>query len=330
MKGEYTMKKLTLLALVLALALLAACGQDAPEEKTQDSADAYESAVAYKQAGDYDQAQEAFLQAVEEEPENALSYLELADIYIRQEKYQLAWDILQQGLEETDSASIEDKLLDFNSANVICDSDEKLRGKSHFSGGQLQWCHIYTYEGELLTGVTHYDGSMKQQGTVELTYDQAGKPTQSYIYYTNTGNLERLTMEYNEAGQLVKTMEYDLEDNLIGSSENTFDEAGYKIGETYCDAQGEVHWELSYTHDVENLKSTRITSFYGKQVGTSEYTYSESGYRNGGRSRFQGTYDRQIDHDVSYGGSHEREEIFEGETTYARIIHYNAPLSELY
>lgn len=325
------MKKLIVFGAVLIL-LLTACGQAEPAEGNENSRknDWYEDGLTYKQGGDYEQAQVAFLEAVAEEPENALSYLELADIYIRQDQYQKAWDILHQGLEETDSSSIKEKLLDFNNANVILDSDNKLRGKSHFSGDTLQWCHVYTYENDLFTGITHYDGDMTQVGFVELTYNQAGMPTQSYIYYTNTGNLEKFTLEYNSNGQLYKTAEYDLEGNLIGYSENSFDQAGYKIGEIYYNAQGEVHWELSYTHDVDNMQSTRITSFGGKQVGTSEQSYSESGYPNGGKSRFQGVYDRQISYDVSYGGSHEREEIFESEETYARIIHYNAPLKQLY
>lgn len=325
------MKKIIILIVALMM-LLAACGQSEPEKsgKKSQKKDLYATGLEYKQNGDLENAQAAFLEAVDADPEDALSYLELADIYIRQEKYQAAWDILHQGQQETESASIADKLLDFNNANVICDSDGKLRGKSHFSDGKLQWCHIYDYENELLTGITHYGTDMTQLGSVALTYNEAGMPTQSYIYYTNTGNLEKLTMAYNEAGQLYQTSEYDLEDNLIGYSENTFDENGYKIGEIHYDAEGNVHWELSYTHDAENMQSTRITKFYGKQVGTSEQTYSESGYPNGGKSRFQGAYDFQISYDVSYGGSHEREEIFESETTYARIIHYNAPLMALY
>lgn len=323
------MKKITVWILICMM-LLTACGQNAAEDKKTDKPNSYEAGGIGGQKEGEELSEEKLLEKVKQDPENAASYLALADIYIRQGEYQAAWDILNQGLEETDSASIESKLLEFNNANVILDSDSRLRGKSHFSDGQLQWCHIYTYEGEKFTEITHYDGTMTQLGSVALTYDETGRPTQSYIYYSNTGALERLTMEYNEAGKLIKTTEYDLEDNLIGYSENTFDEAGYKTGETYYDAQGQIHWELSYTHDVENLKSTRITSFYGKQVGTSEQTYSESGYPNGGKSRFQGVYDRHIDYDVSYGGSHERNEIFEGETTYARIVHYNAPLSQLY
>ena len=326
------MKKVIACIAVMML-FLAACGQ--PEQTEDNNAkrqkkDQYQIGLTYKQAGDYDKAQAAFLEAVDEEPGKALSYLELADLYIRQEKYQAAWDILQQGLEETESAEIEDKLLDFNKANVICDSDGRLRGKSHFQNDRLAWCHIYTYEEDVMTGITHYDGAGNQLGFVEMTYDQAGAPTQSYIYYTSTGALERLTMEYDQDGRLARTEEYALNGDRIGYSENIFDEDGYKIGETYYDTSGEVHWSLSYTHDIENRKSTRITSFYGKQVGVSEQTYSESGYPNGGKSRFQGAYDRQISYDVSYGGSHEREETFEGEETYARIIHYNAPLRQLY
>ena len=81
---------------------------------------------------------------------------------------------------------------------------------------------------------------------------------------------------------------------------------------------------------MENRKSTRITSFYGKQVGTSENTYSEAGYSNGGKSRFQGNYDRQISYTINYGGDHVRKEVFESETTYTRVICFNAPLSQLY
>ena len=121
------------IALLIALMmLLAACGQSESEERSKkhQKEDLYETGLEYKQDGDLENAEAAFLEAVQEDAEDVLSYLELADIYIRQEKYQEAWDILHQGQQETDSASIADKLLDFNSANVICDSDGKLRGKS--------------------------------------------------------------------------------------------------------------------------------------------------------------------------------------------------------
>lgn len=336
------MKKLLalLLAMLMILTLFAACGDETAQRDDEDTeqtaeteeeeVDYYEEGMIHKQAREYDEAIEDFNAAIEGDEEDTRSYLELADVYIRLQEFQKAYDILTEGYDQTNSSGIKDKLLDFNNANVIKDSDGVLQGKSHFSDGKMQWCHCYSYKDDVFSGITRLNEAGEQTHAVELEYNDAGKPTTSYAYYTNTGILEKVTFSYNNDGQLILTNEYNEQGKFVGHSINSFDENGYKIGEIRYDENANVHWELRYTHDVVNRKSVCDYYFYGVKVGTCEATYSESGYVNGSSSRFQGSYDREISYDVSYSGGHEREEYFEGEESYARIICYNASLEDLY
>lgn len=347
------MKKLLAIMLVLALfaTLLLACEKDekienddsststngtqsnAPTDESQPDSN-YEIGMQHKMDENYEEAILAFRAAIEEDDSGfaSLSYLQLADIYIRKTEYQNAYDVLTEGYTATEDASLKSKLLDFSNANVITDSDGLIRGKSSFENEALVWYHVYTYDTaeSTRTAITQYDGENTQIAHIDFTYNENGQPLTSYAYYTENGNIEKVEFEYNENGQLSKTTEYDADGTLSGYSVNNFDEDGYKIGETRYYADGSQHWSLQYTHNVEEKSSECLVYFYGVQVGTVSGTYSDFGYRQSGSSRFKGIYDRDIQYDFDYVGHHERTETLSGDVSGARIVCYNAPLSILY
>ena len=345
------MKRLLTVLLVFTLlaTLLPACGKDeeaTPSESTSGTQSTpstpstnpskpdtnYETGIKHKNDGNYEEAIIAFQSAIEDGDSVSLSYLQLADIYIRKTEYQNAYDILTEGYAATEDYAIQNKLLEFNSANVIKDSDNLIRGKSDFENETLVWYHVYAYDttGNTRTGITQYNGENAEIAHIDFTYNEKGQPLTSYAYYTEGGNIEKIEFEYNGNGQLSKTTEYNADGTLSGYSVNTFDDNGYKIGETRYYNDGSQHWSLQYTHNVEEKSGECLVFFYGVQVGTITATYSDFGYRQGGSSRFKGTYDRTITYEFDYESHHERTESLSGDTGSARIVCYNVPLSMLY
>lgn len=333
------MKKLFALILILALSLTAGCSAapsgDSGNAKPTSPAekDPFMQAQADKEAGNYENAIAGFQSVIESDSKNYLSYLELADLYIRCNEFQKAYDILNLGKENVDELYIptfDSKLLDFSKFNVVVDSDNVPHGKTSFVEGQLEWYHQYEYDVDQkrLTSVAHCDSEGNVTAQIELTFNDRNQPLTSYAYYTD-GAIEKLNFEYNSNGQLCKTNEYDAAGNPAGYSINEFDADGYKIKETKYNADGSNHWTLVYTHNVSEKSTELEVFFYGKSVGTASMGFSDFGYPNRSSSRFRGSRDREIEYDFDYFSNHIREE-FIGENNLTRIICYNAPLEILY
>ena len=333
------MKKIITLILVLSLILMAGCAGGSDNDSGETSpkhsgkTDPFTEAQEHKQTGNYDDAIAGFQSVIESDSKNYLSYLELADIYIRCNEFQNAYDILNLGKENVDELYVptfDSKLLDFSKFNVVVDSSNVPHGKTNFVDGQLEWFHQYEYDTdhERLTSVTHCDGEGNVISRIELTFNERNQPLTSYAHYTD-GTIEKVVFEYNSNGQLCKTNEYDAAGNPAGYSINEFDADGYKVKETRYNADGSNHWTLVYSHNVAEKKTDLEIFFYGKSVGTSSMGFSDYGYPNSRSSRFKGSYDRTIEYDFDYFSNHIREEVI-GEGTLTRIISYNAPLSILY
>lgn len=333
------MKKILALILVLSLSLMAGCanssdnngGETSP--KHSGETDPFTLAQEHKQAGNYDDAISGFQSVIESDPKNYLSYLELADIYIRCNEFQKAYDILNLGKENVDELYVptfDSKLLNFSKFNVVVDSENVPHGKTSFVNGQLEWYHQYEYDidQQRLTSVTHCDGEGNVINRIDLTFNARNQPLTSYAYYTD-GAIEKLEFEYNSNGQLCKTYEYDAAGNAAGYSINEFDADGYKVKEAKYNADGSSHWTLVYSHNIAEKKTELEIFFYDKSVGTSSMSFSDFGYPNGGSTRLKGSFDRTIEYDFDYFSNHNRKEVI-GEGTLVRTICYNAPLSILY
>lgn len=64
----------------------------------------------YIQTLEYDRAETSYLAAIEAEPKEDGAYLKVAELYIDQEQYEEAENILMRGKEETNAALIVKKL----------------------------------------------------------------------------------------------------------------------------------------------------------------------------------------------------------------------------
>ena len=332
------MKKLLAILLTLSLTVMTGCTSptDSSGETTPSQTEKFDplaKAQADKAAGNYEDAIAGFQSVLDSDAKNYLSYLELADLFIRRNEFQKAYDILNAGKENVDEMYIptfDSKLLDFSKFNVVLDSDKIPHGKTSFVDGQLEWYHQYEYDIEMerLTSVAHCDGEGKVTAQIKLTFNDRNQPLTSYAYYTD-GTIEKLEFEYNSNGQLCKTNEHDATGNPAGYSINEFDANGYKVKETKYKADGSNHWTLVYTHNAAEKSTDLEIYFYGKVAVTSAMKFSDSGYPNSSSTRYKGASDHTIEYDFDYFGNHIRQEVT-GEGTLTRVISYNAPLSELY
>ena len=334
------MRKLLTVLLILVLSLMTACGTGFGEDQSgkqfplpTNAPDPIAQAQEAKNAGNYVDAIAGFQSILEQDPKMHLGYLELADVYIRQNEFQKAYEILTLGKTQVDEGNIsalENKLLEFNYANVILDSDKVPHGRVRIENDQLVWYHVYEYDTQKqqLTAVTHCDSEGSTIARLELTFNEQDQPLTSYAYYTD-GNIEKLEFMYNATGQLSETREYTADGELASYSINEFDSNGYKIKESNYFSDNSIHWTLIYDHNVSEKSTELEIRFYGKRVGTQSMGFSDSGYPNRNSSLFKGAFDRMIEYDFDYFGNHVREEVIE-EGTLVRFVCYNAPLSVLY
>lgn len=320
------MKKMFVLIcmIVFCLCLVACSGEK------QNKTDYYSLALEQKAKADYAGAELNFLKNIEENPTHGWSYLELADIYIRENEIAKAYDILMKGKEAEKSAeigfsAIEDKLLDFNVANVITDSDELVRGRSLFDEeGVLEWYHLYNYaEDGTRTGITLYDGEGNKVDSLEFKYNSEKKPTE-YYSYCKDGSLGKLEFEYNANGNVVKITEYkNGTDELLGYTYIEYNENGYKSREVNVYADNSPHWEYIYNYTEEKSGDLEI-AFFGKSIGSGKFSIDEYGKVKIHQTRLQGNWDISIEHGFDYESNEERVEVADEMGEDVRVVCYGS------
>lgn len=272
--------------------------------------DNLELAVKQKEDGNYADAEKTILKYIDKNKDSEIGYLELADIYIRQNKIQQAYDILMEGSSIEDSYGIEDKLLEFNVANVLTDSDELVRGRCYIDETDtLVWYHVYNYdENGTRTGITLYDGKSNEVARLDFEYNTDKKPLQ-YYSYCNDGSLGKLLFEYNAVGNVTKITEYENGgDGLLGYTYIEYNKNGYKSKETNVFADYSPHWEYTYNYDDEKSGTVDI-AFFGKTIGNGEFVVNEYGKIDITTRRTQGYFDIDISHDFDYESNEERVEV---------------------
>ena len=104
-------KKIFILINIVTILLLAACGKNAQTSWQKQ----YDLGMQYLEEGDYEQAIVAFTAAIEIDPKQVDSYINLANIYVEQEDYENAVSVLQKGLEDCDETEkLNEKLAEVN------------------------------------------------------------------------------------------------------------------------------------------------------------------------------------------------------------------------
>lgn len=275
------MKRTFILFLVTAL-LLAACGQKSPEADVSQAPswqERYDLGIRYLSDGNYEEAIIAFTAAIEIDPMKPDAYLNQANAYIGMNDFDSARDILEKGYDLTKSQMLKDKLDEIESGTVL-DYWGNVRMNSHFDeSGNLQWYHIYEYNGKQTVSVTTYDPSDVQTAYWDgFLYNDQGLPTRWMVYAADDGHVIGYDdYSYDENGREISSESYSLDGTLNGRFEFTYTEDG-KESRVYSyapDGTASGYWENVY--DGDQLVAMYNYDANGKQWGYTEYRYDENG-----------------------------------------------------
>lgn len=320
-----------LVCMMLAALLLFGCG--AAADNWQDQ---YDLGMRYLNEANYEEAIAAFTEAIRIDPNRAELYvgraqaymasgetaenlaaaladygkaqelgytdadlwLGLADIYIRQEDYETAWKILEEGLETTGGDSeIQAKL-----GEMVTDPEGRIRRRSGFDGeGNLVWYHIISYdiEGQEIR-VVHYDADGNMIQELNLEQDPKGQSKQLCSYTLDDGELSLSIENYDEAGKMVRwendspnnsgiqTFVYDDENRLIrrnffnsdgdstGYTLYTYDPVEeYCLTETWYDRNDQLSFQINHFYDEDGKEIRSEETYQGLNLSTSTYEYDE-------------------------------------------------------
>ena len=165
---------------------------------------------------DYEKAEDAYLKAVEIDPKQAEPYLKLADIYVAQNNYEKAEEILKKGSEETDSSEITERysLYEYTEDVLIPGEGECKEGEyicEYTDGVSIPYLeNAESLEGVLTSRIRDFDGDGSEELLVlVLKNEEAGL---NYIDYPDdyTCNKVYLRMYERENGEIA------LKDEILG------------------------------------------------------------------------------------------------------------------
>ena len=266
-----------------------------------------------------------YQKAVELDAQNSEAYLGIADVYIRQGDYDMALEILNEGLEKTGkNEMIADKISEIESGNIM-DSSGKTRRRSGYNAtGTIIWYHELAYNPDGSTAsITAYDGSDNQIGHVDLAYDEDGKATVSY-WYTDSGEVGKLTYEYDTAGNIVREEEYDKNGSLWSILICSYDSSGNCIQRENYSADGELQatYSMEYNEQGWIVRQSHYGSdgqLYGydlfKYNANGERTETESYNADGQLTRLEiSLYDEE--------GNYAGYEVYDGEGNLEQTVTY--------
>lgn len=197
---------------------------------------------------------------------------------------------------------------------------------TYYEGGFPSGVLEYDSDGNILKNIS-YDGAGQAIERIENTYDEKGNLITEEVYryeiydeagdgpvYNEEGILDfRDEMEYDAAGNGVKTTRYDKDGEIISVTEREYDGSNHLLAEvsTYTDDGFEERTEYNYNSDG-NCISEKYS--YG---GTTEHEYDANGNEikniyydeNGeGKVQFEAEYDaegnetKRIDYEYDMDG----------------------------
>ena len=263
------------------------------------------------------------------------TYLDLADVYIRQADYEQAQSVLQDGLSKaSDKTAIEAKIQEIESGNIQ-DSDGKTRRMSTYDAdGVLMWRHDYEYDKQgRESSVTAYDGDGNQTGRVDLEYDANGNRLVDYGYANHNGELIRFVNQYDERGNRIKEDEYDSNGVLERQYLYQYNEKNQCVRhDSYYNSGSEgmqlmSYWLLEYNEAGQETRAD-IYSPEGNLTGYQTRAYDANGHllEYCGYSDWEGEGVMSLDwrdvYEYDASGKRIRMTEYDGEGNVTRVTEY--------
>lgn len=229
--------------------------------------DQYDLGIRYLNEGNYEEAIIAFNAAIEIEPNNPNGYLFLAEVYIAQNDFEKAKDILESGYAITKSQELQDRISEIESGNIK-DYLGNLRKYSYFDeNGILLWTHLRDYnEKNIATRITCLDANGSEVAQVTYEYDNEGKRTvDSGGYNYADGIFTRVINEYDNNGNLVKASTYNITSGLMEEYH------------TYTYTDGDKYSRIDYYTPDNNTTGYSLYTWNSNGKILSRISYSETG-----------------------------------------------------
>jgi YD repeat-containing protein len=256
-----------LASLVLLLSLTGCGDTAAPAAAASTAASAsgdtwqeqYDLGMKYLEDGNYQEAVTAFEAAISIDPKQAPAYLGLAEVYIAQNDFGKAAEILQQGIDATGDESLQKRLEEINSGNISDYWGNQRKRSGYDAGGALQWYHVMDYKDERETRCTSYDAAGTQIGQVEVLYDEQGNRVQDYAY-NGDGELFPYKNTYDAQGRCTKSIHYRADGTVSGYCTYENDAQGHRTKETWYDPDGTLTGYWVYEYDAQG-RLTKYTSY---------------------------------------------------------------------
>ena len=277
----------------------------------------YDLGMKYLNDGNYEEAIIEFEAAIEIDDMRSDTYIGLAEVYIEQGDLQKAIEILEKGYEKTKADAISAKLDEIKSGAVY-DMQGRQRMMTHYNAaGELDWYHVYDYEGDKQSKATRYNAAGKAQESIELKYDEDENEIQSYFYVTDTGELgnventyqdgkiiksvkeelngykEEQSYVYNKKGQVIEEITKQFFEGKYQTTIKTkisYDSAGNETTKTDYDEQGNKLYSREYEYD-KNRNLLKETSFYYENGKKKLDIYATYEYNSSGEEVARYDYD---------------------------------------
>lgn len=277
-----------LASLVLLLSLTGCGDTAAPAAAASAAASAsgdtwqeqYDLGMKYLEDGNYQEAVTAFEAAIEIDPKQAPAYLGLAEVYIAQNDFDKAAEILQQGIDATGDESLQKRLEEINSGNISDYWGNQRKRSGYDASGALQWYHVMDYKDGREICCTSYDAAGTQIGQVEVLYDAQGRETQDYGHCVDDGELVREKNIYDSQGRCSKSISYQADGTMMEYCDFEYDGQGRCTKQIWYEPDGTVmhYWVKAY--DAQG-NCTKVTDYDadGTLAGYWVYEYDAQGNR---------------------------------------------------
>ena len=234
----------------------------------------------YLEEQDYEQAKVAYEQAIEIDPMSTEAYIGLAETYIRMSEFDMALEIAKKGYELTSDERLAAYIEMLESGNISRSDGLEMKRTYYDENGAVMFWHEFTYDKEnRKNSVSHYNASHNFVSSVELLYDNEGKPITSYTFSGNNGELTSYNLYY-ENGLLVsqisngdepRWMLYEYDGN--GNTRKRINGYGKEMGDmTYCTSIS----IFEYNDENRRIKED-VFNNYNELMHSFTWEYDENG-----------------------------------------------------
>lgn len=229
---------------------------EADEEKTEspEEIETVETLLAdgknYLNEHDFFNAKKCYESAIALDAEDESVYLYGADVYLSQGNYNGAIEVLNAGIEISDSEELKLRK-DYVAANVVMKEQ------------------VSNYYGTINCEYDEY-GNLIQDAYGTYAYDTNGKLIEETRYDSEGYFIEKLGYKYDAQGLLIQKMNYTEDGTALGWTQYEYAGGGKIVNEIYYDESGAISYWFGYAYSDEGFIEKKI---YHESDGDVAYWY---------------------------------------------------------